>query len=105
MLAGSLTQGVLRETVEQMEAMNLALKQRSEAFSSRGGKGLARNSQQSNGSIGAVSRTPTSHILAARLGGPDGRQMRRKPRSSRLLPSLKWVQVEPARRTGWDDDG
>jgi len=105
LLAGSLTQGVLRETVEQMEAMNLALKQRSEAFSSRGGKGLARNSQQSNGSIGAVSRTPTSHILAARLGGPDGRQMRRKPRSSRLLPSLKWVQVEPARRTGWDDDG
>jgi hypothetical protein len=42
LLAGKLTRGVLTETVEQMEAMNLALKQRSEAFSIRGGGGLAR---------------------------------------------------------------
>lgn len=33
LLAGKLTQGVLRETSEQMKAMNIALKQRSESLS------------------------------------------------------------------------
>jgi hypothetical protein len=33
LLAGKLTQGVLRETSEQMKRMNIALKQRSESLS------------------------------------------------------------------------